>query len=163
LPRRPRLTPRTRGVEKGVSFTGYWNDSYVGKAPRASLRALRATGANWAMVLVTVYQDDIERRHQPHRAQTRRPTPRCAAIGYAHHIGLKVMLKPQLDLLNDPSQWRGQIGLDFTDAEWTAWFASYDAQIVHYATSRPPRIASSSVWAANSTRPSATKPPGGRS
>ncbi len=130
----PAAHAATRGVEKGVSFTGYWNDSYVGSAPHASLRALRATGANWVMVLVTVYQDDIEATTI---SRTEPNTPIDASlrsiIGYAHHIGLKVMLKPQLDLLNDPTHWRGQIGPDFTDAEWTAWFASYDEQIVHYA------------------------------
>ena len=130
----PAAHAATRGVKKGVSFTGYWNDSYVGSAPHASLRALRATGANWVMVLVTVYQDDIEATTI---SRTEPNTPIDASlrsiIGYAHHIGLKVMLKPQLDLLNDPTHWRGQIGPDFTDAEWTAWFASYDEQIVHYA------------------------------
>ncbi len=131
----PAAHAATRGVEKGVSFTGYWNDSYVGGAPRASLRHLRATGADWAMVLVTVYQDDAE---STSISRTEPNTPTDASlesiIAYAHRIGLKVMLKPQLDLLNDPSHWRGQIGLDFTDDQWTAWFASYDEQIVHYAT-----------------------------
>jgi hypothetical protein len=40
----------TAGAEKGVSFTGYWQDSYVGSGARASLSALHATGATWAMV-----------------------------------------------------------------------------------------------------------------
>ena len=130
-PRRPR---RDQGVEKGVSYSGYWWTSYDGSAARTSLRELRATGATWAMVLVTVYQDDVD---STTISRTEPNTPTDASltgiIAYAHKIGLKVMLKPQLDLLNDPSHWRGQIGPDFTDADWTAWFASYDEQIVHYA------------------------------
>ena len=125
----------TRGVEKGVSFTGYWQDSYVCSGARASLRALHATGADWAMVLVTVYQNDI---NATTISRTEPNTPTDASlrsiIAYAHHIGLKVMLKPQLDLLNDPSHWRGQIGPGFTDADWATWFAAYDEQITHYAT-----------------------------
>jgi hypothetical protein len=125
----------TKGVEKGVSFTGYWSDSYLGSAPRASLRALRATGATWAMVLVTVYQNDIDATTI---SRTGQETPTDASlrsiIAYAHGLGLKVMLKPQLDLLRDPSHWRGQIGPHFTGAAWAAWFASYQEQIVHYAT-----------------------------
>ena len=117
-----------------MSFTGYWSTSYDGSAARTSLRELRATGATWAMVLVTVYQDNVD---STTISRTEPNTPTDASlnsiIAYAHRIGLKVMLKPQLDLLNDPSHWRGQIGLDFTDADWTAWFASYDEQIVHYA------------------------------
>ena len=43
----PAAHAATKGVEKGISFTGYWNDSYVGLVGLwASLRALHATGAN---------------------------------------------------------------------------------------------------------------------
>ena len=125
----------TTGVEKGVSFTGYWHDSYVGSGPRASLRELRATGATWAMVLVTVYQNDI---NATTISRTEPDTPTDASlrgiIAYAHRLGLKVMLKPQLDLLSDPSHWRGEIGPNFSDADWATWFAAYDEQITHYAT-----------------------------
>ena len=87
------------------------------------------------MVLVTVYRDDVEATTISAQ-RTQHPDRRLAA---RHHrlrapgSDSKVMLKPQLDLLNDPSHWRGQIGPDFTDADWTAWFSSYDEQIVHYA------------------------------
>ncbi len=130
----PAAHAATSGVEKGVSYTGYWSTSYDGSAARTSLRELRATGATWAMVLVTVYQDDVDSTTIS-RTEPNTPTDPSltSIIAYAHKIGLKVMLKPQLDLLNDPSHWRGQIGPDFTDADWTAWFASYDEQIVHYA------------------------------
>jgi hypothetical protein len=46
------------------------------------------------------------------------------------------MLKPHVDL-NDESDghWRGHIGDGFaTEAQWSAWFASYQDLIVHYAT-----------------------------
>ena len=125
----------TTGVEKGMSYTGYWENAYVGAGARASLRELHATGADWAMVLVTVYQDDVDSTTIT-RTEPNTPTDASltSIIAYAHHLGLKVMLKPHVDLLNDPSHWRGQIGPDFTDADWTAWFAAYDEQIVHYAT-----------------------------
>lgn len=123
-----------RAVEKGVSFTGYSNTCYEGRAARASMRHLKATGATWAMVLVTIYQDDI---NSTSITRSGPQTPTDAAlqeiIAYAHRIGLKVMLKPQLDLLDDPTHCRSQIGPDFSSGDWAAWFASYDAQIVHYA------------------------------
>jgi Glycoside Hydrolase Family 113 len=44
------------------------------------------------------------------------------------------MLKPHLNLSNDPSHWRGQIGESFdTKSKWSQWFASYRAFIEHYA------------------------------
>jgi hypothetical protein len=124
----------TRVVEKGTAFTGYSSHSYDGNDARTSLRALRATGATWAMVLVTVYQDNVDSTTiGPSDHQTPSDASLQSIIAYAHKIGLKVMLKPVVDLLNDPTHWRGQIGVDFTAADWAAWFASYDETNVHYA------------------------------
>lgn len=124
----------TRVVEKGVSFTSYSSDAYDGSGARASLSELRATGATWAMVLVTVYQDNI---NSVTISRTGPQTPTDASlqgiVAYAHKIGLKVMLKPQVDLLHDSAHSRSQIGLVFSKAAWTAWFGSYNETIVHYA------------------------------
>jgi len=121
-------------VEKGVSFTGYWNDSYTGSGPRAALRQLHATGATWVMILVTVYQNDIgSTTITCSGAATPTDASLESIISYAHRIGLKVMLKPQLDLTDDPSHCRSQIGSGFSDGDWATWFASYDETITHYA------------------------------
>ena len=37
---------------------------------------------------------------------------------YAHEIQLRVLLKPQLDLVDDDEHWRGDIGANFTDKSW---------------------------------------------
>lgn len=57
-------------------------------------------------------------------------------ISKAHSLGLKVMLKPHVDLNNDPgpNHWWGNIGEGFTEDDWAAWFASYRDFITHYAT-----------------------------
>ncbi len=65
--------------------------------------------------------------------ETPTDTSLAALIQYAHGIGLKVMLKPHVDLLNDPAHYRGEIGPNFGEAEWAAWFASYREFILHYA------------------------------
>ena len=54
-------------------------------------------------------------------------------INQAHSLGMKVMLKPHLDLANDPTHWRGDIGQGFSESDWTAWFSSYKTFINHYA------------------------------
>ena len=57
-------------------------------------------------------------------------------VKLAHNLGLRVLLKPQLDPSDDPDPhaWRGQFGSKFTsEAQWQAWFASYDDFINHYA------------------------------
>eukprot|EP01102_Stenamoeba_stenopodia_P000534 TRINITY_DN10528_c0_g1_i1.p1 TRINITY_DN10528_c0_g1~~TRINITY_DN10528_c0_g1_i1.p1 ORF type:complete len:352 (-),score=65.56 TRINITY_DN10528_c0_g1_i1:120-1175(-) len=54
-------------------------------------------------------------------------------IKEAHQLGLKVMLKPQIDLTEDPEYWRGDIGEGFTEADWDMWFDSYWAMMQPYA------------------------------
>lgn len=73
-----------------------------------------------------------------------------AAVRHAKSLGLKVMLKPHVDLLRDNKPlgrfWRGDIGgcpaswdpppvgvIPFTAAEWDAWFTSYKAAFLPYA------------------------------
>ncbi|NNC94671.1 MAG: hypothetical protein HKN92_03855 [Chitinophagales bacterium] len=52
---------------------------------------------------------------------------------YAKDHGLKIMLKPQIWLINmSEGQWRGTIRMD-TEKEWNEWFASYELFIIHYA------------------------------
>jgi len=75
-------------------------------------------------------------------------------IRQAHALGLKVLLKPHIDLLRDNKPkgrfWRGDIGgcpegmppaphppagvKRFTATEWDAWFASYAQFLAPYAS-----------------------------
>jgi len=123
-----------RVFEKGIAFTGYWSTAYDGAGPAQSLAELRQTNATWISLLATGYQDTINSTAIDYSGPS---TPTDASlvtiIQSAHGLGLKVMLKPHVDLANDPSHYRGEIGPSFTDADWTAWFASYRTFILHYA------------------------------
>jgi len=55
-------------------------------------------------------------------------------IAHAHSLRLEVLLKPHIDLIDDDSYWRGDIGIGFTDSDWNEWFDSYATFILHYAT-----------------------------
>ena len=121
------------GLQKGISFTAW--GSYVYQTPQAdaSLVNISQTGADWVSLIVTQYQPDIHST----QIQPERYTPSDAslehAIQAAHRIGLKVLLKPHVDLSADPKHWRGQIGTNFTSAQWEEWFTSYRQFILHYA------------------------------
>ncbi len=56
-----------------------------------------------------------------------------AAITYAKHLGLKVMLKPMIDPFHpkSPSEWRGS--LDPGTADMAAFMEAYASFITHYA------------------------------
>ena len=127
-------TPVLGEFEKGVAYTGYGAAAYEGDGPLLALDRLAATNASWTSVLVTGYQDTI---HTTAIDFTGPGTPADASveriIGRAHDLGLKVMLKPHVDLANDSSHYRGEIGPNFTAADWAAWFASYRPFILRYA------------------------------
>jgi hypothetical protein len=123
-----------RAFQKGIAYTGYWHDAYVGGGARTSLRRLRASGATWVEILVTGYVRTIHSTRIVRRSDAT-PTDASlrATIALAHQLGLKVLLKPHVDPWGTDDRWRGEIGPGFAAAEWAAWFASYRVFIVHYA------------------------------
>jgi len=57
------------------------------------------------------------------------------AINYLHQLGIKVMLKPHIDLTKVDRKvvWRGNIGEKFKPEQWKEWFKSYEDFILKYA------------------------------
>lgn len=48
----------------------------------------------------------------------------------AKGLGLNVVVKPHVDLSEDPLHWRGEIGKYFDSASWELWFQSYKSVVV---------------------------------
>lgn len=130
------LTPTGQpGFQKGMSYASWWQGQYSTPEADQSLANLAATGANWVAIIVTGYQETYTSAVIV-RDLPKTPTDEdlIHAIGKAHDLGLSVMLKPHVDLSDDPAHWRGDIGTAFADeAQWQAWFASYSEFISHYA------------------------------
>lgn len=125
-------TPRQ--FQRGITFTGYSKDAYSGWLAKESLKNLKKTNAQWVSLLVTGYQDNVNSTYIDfNSAYTPTDDSIIQIITYAHQLGLKVMLKPHVDLLDDPNHWRGQIGQSFNEAAWQQWFNSYRQFILHYA------------------------------
>ena len=133
------LTGQTNPTfQKGISYAAWWSGVYRTQGAEVALQALHATGANWIALIVTAHQESIAATTID-RTHPSTPTDEdlIHAINLAHSLGLKVMLKPHVDLFNEVpgGPWRGDIGKAFTtEAQWSAWFASYRAFINHYAT-----------------------------
>ncbi len=121
------------GVQKGISYAAWWQGLYQAPDADRSLANLAATGAEWIALIVTGYQETVTSTTIT-RTSPRTPTDAdlIHVINEARSLGLKVMLKPHVDLNNDPDHWRGQIRFD-NEADWAAWFASYRNFINHYA------------------------------
>jgi hypothetical protein len=122
--------------QKGMSFTGCSREVYVDPGTRQSLLHLRQTRASWISLLVTGYQENIDSTYIDYN-HTLTPSDESLVeiIAYARQLGLKVRLKPHVDLLDDQEHWRGQIGQNFGEASsWLLWFSSYQDFILHYAS-----------------------------
>ena len=129
----PTVTPSSTPLAgsfslEGLNHVSWWSTEYQGSAASDARTALSATGANWAGVLVTWY---MATRDSPTIAPDGQRTPSDAALSEAirqlHGLGLKVMLKPHVDV-NDQT-WRGSIRPPDTGA----WFASYQAYLSQMA------------------------------
>lgn len=121
-------SPSARFDYNGLTHVSWWHDEYLYSDATAARRALAATGSNWAGLLVTWY---MERRDSSDFAEDLVKTPTdeavAAAIRDLHGLGLKVMLKPHVDVKD--GTWRGSIH----PADTARWFAAYHEFLVRYA------------------------------
>jgi hypothetical protein len=127
--------PRRDALQKGIDYAGWYRGAYQRPDSDESLARLAATGADWVGLVATGYQNTIASTSITWDSpRTPSDADLIHAIATAHRLGLKVMLKPHVDLALDPDHWRGNIGDVFTtDEEWRAWFASYRSGILHLA------------------------------
>jgi hypothetical protein len=114
---------------KGVTHVSWWHGDYSTPAAADSEAQIATTGSNWAGLLVTQYMASRTSTTIAPEVNGRTPTDAdlVAAIIQLHASGLKVMLKPHVDLQD--GSWRGQIAP--TNA--AAWFQSFKNFIIHYA------------------------------
>jgi hypothetical protein len=117
---------------RGIAYVAIEGQAYRSTDSLRALDALFATGANYISLLVTWYQDDIHTTEIYRSQNTPTDEDLAFVIEYAHRHGVKVLLKPQVDLTLSDERWRGQIGF-FNEDDWSAWFESYRRFILHYA------------------------------
>jgi len=121
-------------IQKGIAYAAWWSGEYSEPDADLSLEQLAATGANWISLLVIGYQDTITSTTVFTTVATPTDADLIHAITQAHDLGLRVMLKPHVNLLEEDPTNPAEIGQAFTtEAEWAAWFASYRNFIEHYA------------------------------
>jgi len=117
--------------QRGSNFTSYWNNDYLQPRSNEALGWLTATNTQWVSILVTQYQDTTSST-TIYSDVDKTPTDAAIvnAINVAHFLGFNVMLNTHVDVKDE--SWRGFISFS-NEADWQAWFASYDQFIGHYA------------------------------
>lgn len=115
--------------QRGFAMPVYSRAGYDSPQAAQYLHQIAAVGATWVQIDPTWYQDQAHTSSIAATAQT--PSDRAVerVISTAHQIGLKVLLKPLLDLLPDGATYRGTI----RPADRASWFSAYADFIGHYA------------------------------
>ena len=114
---------------KGMSYTAWSQDAYSSVPSDQSLASMRLAGVDTVSINVWEFQDNINSTtiaprydwYSASQASVRH------AIETAKGLGMKVMLKPNVDMTNDPSHWRGDINPS------SAWFSAYQDFIGRWA------------------------------
>jgi glycosyl hydrolase family 113 len=124
--------------QKGVTIESWRKGEYASAASDRTLAEIvQPSGANWLAVVVKCFQNTVtstDIRCLSDQATATDDDLRHV-IRRAHDLGLKVMLKPHIDLLNLSNANSGRFDINFRSDEsaWLAWFASYTQFITHYA------------------------------
>ncbi len=117
-------------LQKGVNYTSYTPNEVAGSDSDATLQFLAGQGVNSIGIVVTWYMSDTQSTAiSPWAGRGGRTISDGAlshAINTAHHLGLRVMLKPHVDLKVATS--RTDLG-----SQPGAWYDSYRTFITHYA------------------------------
>lgn len=112
--------------QRGFALPTWEVTGYDGPGVEQSLREIRALGANWVQFTPTWYQQTTTSSHIYRTEKTVSDSGQERAITLAHQLGLKVLLKPHLNLTPQGSN-------RIAAQDRAAWFASYTAFITHYA------------------------------
>ncbi|MFE7131017.1 hypothetical protein ACFVIM_09165 [Streptomyces sp. NPDC057638] len=115
---------------RGITLPSWSTDDYDRPEARSYLRQIADTGARWVVFTPTWYQDGTDRSAMRAGEQTASDRSVRRIIGLAHAAGLRVMLKPHVDLEDGGD--RAGIRPRGEGAE-DAWFAAYERFITHYA------------------------------
>ncbi len=119
--------------QKGMGYCTWSKDSYANEASDQALAEVKEIGANYVSILVTWYQTNCWSGDIQKKVNTPSDEALIHAIKRAHEVGMKVMLKPHLDLIDtSDGSWRGEIGC-LREADWDAWFKKYTDYIMYYA------------------------------
>ncbi|MBI4974205.1 MAG: glycoside hydrolase TIM-barrel-like domain-containing protein [Candidatus Omnitrophica bacterium] len=119
--------------QKGMCYVTWNKDRYASKSSDESLERLAKTGTKWVAIVPTWYQQQCHTAKIFPTENSPADSSVIHAIDIAHSLGMKVMLKPHLDLIDLSSgSWRGEIAC-VSEPEWNEWFQSYRDFILHYA------------------------------
>lgn len=120
--------------QKGMCYVTWDKDRFATRYSDDSLAKLASLGVEYLAICVTQYQEKYNSTEIKPTSQTPSDSSIKHVISASHKLGLKVMLKPHIDLIDqyDGTYWRADIGFA-RDRDWEEWFREYTKFIKHYA------------------------------
>ena len=123
---------QAKTFQKGMGYCTWSKEAYLMEDSDQSLAKVSELGTNWTAVLVTWYQTNCWSGDIHRGSNTPTDESIIHAIRKAKELGMKVMLKPHLDIIDQSDgSWRGEIGC-VRDSDWENWFKKYTEYIMHY-------------------------------
>ena len=112
----------------GLNLTVYTAKGYAQPSIRKDLRDIKTLGSTSVTLVPTWYMQTRDANSiMPNAAKSPTDASLVRAINLAHRAGLKVVLKPHVDVIDET--FRGEI----QPVDRVLWFQSYEAMIGHYA------------------------------
>ncbi len=119
--------------QKGICYVTWEKERYSSANSDKSLENLAQTGAQWVQIVTAYYQYKYNSKEIFPSEKTPSDASLIHAIKRAQALGMKVMLKPHIDLIDESGGLcRGDIGFQ-NQADWQEWFSQYLNFILHYA------------------------------
>ncbi|MBI2148312.1 hypothetical protein HYU23_01410 [Candidatus Woesearchaeota archaeon] len=117
--------------QKGFNFVSWKSEEYENLYSDNSLEEIKFLGSNFVALTPIHFQDGINSTliYSLHGTTSTYSALRHA-IEKAHRLGIKVMLKPHIELKD--GNWRAMINFS-SDYEYRMWFYNYQRLIVEYA------------------------------
>ena len=120
--------------QKGMCFAAWDKKVFSSTSSNESLSRLKEMGVEYIQVNIIAYQDKFNSTKIKKTKFTPSESSVKKLIKEAHRLGLKVMLKPMIDIIDDEkgTYWRADIGFQ-SDKDWKKWFKEYKKFITPYA------------------------------
>jgi hypothetical protein len=116
---------------KGISYVGWWAYAYSSADSNTSLGDAKNAGCQWVAINVWWFQDTVNSSYIYPDYNSSWYSVRSESVKVAvdrcHQLGMKVMLKPMLDVKSPRGTWRAYIEPN------DAWFAAYHTFINYWA------------------------------
>jgi hypothetical protein len=111
----------------GFSFPVWWHDAYASARSAESFVEMKKMGAGWVVIIPTLYVKDRTGSEVGETDSTASDDSLRLAIRLAHSQGLKVLLKPHVDMPG------GLPRSLLSPSDPDRWFATYGARMSRYA------------------------------